>query len=80
MLAALVKAHPDTVENHCRLAQAYIVQGDRESALPYLCTCVRRKAELRHDEHILVDELVKESNNPQCPTSASSPSHPGSTR
>jgi hypothetical protein len=67
MLALLVKKHPDNVENHCRLAEAYIVQGDVPSAVPELCTCLRHKKELRHDEQKLLDTLKSDAGNPQCP-------------
>jgi hypothetical protein len=67
LLVALVKAHPDNVAYHCRLAEAYIVQGDIASALPELCTCERRKAELRKDEQKLPATLRSDAGNPQCP-------------
>jgi hypothetical protein len=67
MLIELVKKHPNNVENDCRLAEAFIVQGDLPSALPELCICVRRKAELRHDEQKLPATLRSNAGNPHCP-------------
>ena len=67
MLEGLVKAHPNTLENHLRLAEAYVALGDPGSAKPYLCHCLTHKAQLRRDDQQLLDHLVSDAGNPQCP-------------
>jgi hypothetical protein len=68
MLEALVKAHPQTLENRLRLGEAYVVQGDRGAAMPHLCVVLGRKTELRRDEQHLLGQLFSDMGNPQCPT------------
>ncbi len=67
LLEGLVKAHPEVIENHLRLAEAYIALGDPGPATTYLCRCLARKAELRRDEQALLDHLFADANNPKCP-------------
>jgi hypothetical protein len=67
LLEGLVKAHPDRLENHLRLAEAYLALGDPKPATPYLCRCVARRAELRRDDQQLLDHLIADANNPSCP-------------
>jgi hypothetical protein len=66
MLVALIKKYDD-VENHLRLAEALLSQGDVASAVPELCICIQRKGELRHDEQILLETLLSDANHPTCP-------------
>lgn len=67
LLEELVKNHPEVLENHLRLAEAYISLGDPGSATTYLCRCLARKNELRRDEQGLLDHLFADANNPKCP-------------
>jgi hypothetical protein len=66
LLEGLVKAHPHTLENQLRLAEAYIALGDPAPALPYLCNCQGRKADLRRDDQILLTHLFSDAGNPRC--------------
>ena len=70
LLEGLVKAHPQTLENKLRLAEAYIALGDPAPAQPYLCTCQARKADLRRDDQLLLEHLFADAGNPHCPTVA----------
>ena len=67
LLEALVKAHPHTLENQLRLAEAYIALGDPAPAQPYLCTCQARKADLRRDDQLLLAHLFADAGNVRCP-------------
>ncbi len=58
LLEGLTKQHPDVLENHLRLAEAYIALGDPTPALPHLCTCIAGRARLRRDDQQLLDRLV----------------------
>jgi hypothetical protein len=66
MLEGLVKAHPNTLENYLRLAEAYVFQGDPGSARTYLCRCVAGKATLRRDDQLLLEHLLSDAGNPRC--------------
>lgn len=78
LLEGLVKAHPGTLENQLRLAEAYISLGDPQPATPYLCRCQGRKADLRRDDQLLLEHLFADAGNPHCPTppAASPAPHP----
>ncbi len=67
MLEGLVKAHPETLENHLRYAEALIALGDPEPATESLCRAVAGKSKLRKDEQSLVDKLVQDAGSPACP-------------
>ena len=69
LLAALVRDHPDRVENHLRLAEAYIALSDRAPAEPHLCVCLAQRGALRRDEQQLLDQLVTAAGTPRCRTS-----------
>lgn len=58
LLEGLVSAHPETLENQLRLAEAYIALGDPDPAAPSLCICIARRSELRRDDQKLLDQLV----------------------
>lgn len=75
LLEGLVKKHPEQMENHLRLAEAYISLGDPAPAAPYLCRARARRAELRKDDQTLLDHLITDAGNPTCPgaPAASSP-------
>jgi len=57
LLEELATQRPDVVENHLRLAEAYIMLGDPIPALPHLCYCLAHKTALRRDEQALLDRL-----------------------
>jgi hypothetical protein len=73
LLEGLVKAHPEQVENHLRLAEAYIALGDPGPATPYLCRCRARRAELRRDDQLLLDHLLSDAGHPSCPATPAVP-------
>jgi hypothetical protein len=73
LLEGLFKAHPGTLENSLRLAEAYVALGDPKTAETYLCRCLPRKAELRRDEQQLHDHLFADAGNPRCPTAPAAP-------
>lgn len=70
LLEGLVKEHPEQLENHLRLAEAYIALGDPAPATPYLCRCLARRVDLRRDEQQLLDHLFADAGHPRCPTAA----------
>jgi hypothetical protein len=70
LLEGLVKAHPGTLENQLRLAEAYISLGDPGPATTYLCRCQTRKGDLRRDDQLLLEHLFADAGNPHCPTVA----------
>jgi hypothetical protein len=79
MLEGLLKKYPNSLENHLRLGEAYLVQGDGGSALPHLCYAQAHKAELRHDDQLLLERLFSDAGNPRCPTAppaAATPAQP----
>jgi hypothetical protein len=73
LLEGLVKAHPHTLENQLRLAEAYISLGDPAPAATYLCRCLARKGDLRRDDQLLLDHLYADAGSPRCPTPAAAP-------
>ena len=66
LLEGLVKAHPEVPENNLRLGEAYLSQGDKDSAVPYLCFAQAKKAALRHDDQALLEHLFADAGNPTC--------------
>lgn len=66
MLEQLVQEHPDAVENHLRLAEAYIALGDPEPAAPHLCVCLAQRDALRRDDQQLLDNLLATAGTPEC--------------
>ena len=67
LLEGLVEKRPDVIENHLRVAEAYIALGDAEPAKPHLCICVAGRDRLRNDEQVLLMQLLKDAGNPTCP-------------
>jgi hypothetical protein len=67
LLERLVQAHPDALENHLRVAEAYIALGDPAPATPHLCRCVAGESALRPDDRRLLAQLVAAAGAPQCP-------------
>jgi hypothetical protein len=66
LLEGLVAAHPETPENHLRLAEGYIALGDPGPARPHLCICLAHKSALRRDEQQLLSELMADAGSPSC--------------
>jgi hypothetical protein len=67
LLTALVRDHPGRIENHLRLAEAYVALHDSAPAEPHLCVCLAARSELRPDEQRLLDQLVAAAGTPGCP-------------
>lgn len=57
MLEELARDRPEVVENHLRLAEAYISLGDPQPACPHLRRCVNEMNVLRSDEQRLLEQL-----------------------
>ena len=71
MLNKQAKKRPDIVQNHLRVAEAYLALGDPDPAKPHLCECMARRAELRGDEQLLLDQLLIDADGFECsPVSA----------
>ena len=66
LLEQLEAAHPEVLENHLRLAEAYIALGDHAPAEPHLCACLANRSALRPDEQQLLDQLVRVTGAPDC--------------
>jgi len=74
MLEGLVQTHPEVLENHLRLAEAYIALGDPAPAGPHLCRCLADKAVLRLDDQRLLQQLIDDAGLPPCaPTTGAPP-------
>ena len=52
---------PDELENHLRLAEAYLALGDPEPATTSLCRCRDAREALRRDERVLLDRLLEQA-------------------
>lgn len=70
LLEGLVAAQPEVIENHLRLAEAYIALGDMPPAVPHLCRCLANTDRLRHDEQALLINLWRDAGSPACPLPA----------
>jgi hypothetical protein len=66
LLEGLVRDHPESLENHLRLAEAYITLDDPEPAAPHLCFCLEGRYGLRPDDQVLLDQLVAAAGSPDC--------------
>ena len=66
LLEGLVRTHPDVLENHLRLAEAYIALGDPGPAGPHLCRCLAHKVALRPDDQRLLQQLIDDARLPPC--------------
>jgi hypothetical protein len=58
LLEGLVEQHPHDLENHLRLAEAYVALGDPSPAVPHLCLCLANKSVLRRDDQALLSMLI----------------------
>jgi len=68
LLEGLVRSRPDVLENHLRLAEAYIALNDPAPAAPHLCRCLANEAALRPDDRKLLHQLVHGTSLPPCST------------
>ena len=66
LLEGLAQTHPKVLENHLRLAEAYIALGDPAPAGPHLCRCLADKAALRPDDQKLLQQLIEGAGLPPC--------------
>jgi len=66
LLEGLVRDHPSSLENHLRLAEAYIALGDPDPAGPALCSSLEHRETLRRDDQQLLDQLVATTGTPDC--------------
>ncbi len=66
LLEELTEKRPDVLENHLRLAEAYIALGDHDPAKEHLCIAAAGKARLRLDDQALLNQLFKDAGNPRC--------------
>ena len=71
LLEQQVKAWPHVVENHLRLAEAYVALGDASPAKPHLCRCLAQKLALRRDDQALLAQLVLDAGDLSCPAAPS---------
>lgn len=74
LLEGLVQTHPEVLENHLRLAEAYIALGDPAPAGPHLCHCLADKAALRPDDQMLLQQLIDGAGLPPCAPTTVTPS------
>jgi hypothetical protein len=82
MLAKLCERHPDTLENHLRVAEAYVALGDPEPAFPHLCRCDRERARLRPSDQRVLDKVVQDAGGKAalgCPASGPAAAAPSAT-
>lgn len=70
LLEGLVEEYPDTLENHLRLAEAYIALSDPVPASPHLCRCIARKSALRRDDQALLNMMIAGAGPLHCPGTA----------
>lgn len=73
LLEGLVQAHPEVIENHLRVGEAYIALGDPDPAKEHLCKCQAEQARMRRDDRALLTQLMKDAGNPKCPPAGSPP-------
>jgi hypothetical protein len=66
LLEGVTREYPNAVENHLRLAEAYVALGDPAPAQPELCVCLAGRSALRRDDQRLLDELVETAGAPDC--------------
>ena len=73
LLEGLVEQRPDVVENHLRLAEAYIALNDPDPARPHLCLCLAHQSQLRGDDQRLLAHLIADAGQPTCGQAAGDP-------
>lgn len=67
ILEELVQKRPDLLENHLRVAEAYIALNDPDPAKEHLCICKAGQDRMRRDDRALLQQLLKDAGNPKCP-------------
>jgi len=60
MLEELTAQRPDDIENHLRVAEAYISLGDPGPACPHLLRCIAEVSSLRADDQRLLEQLMND--------------------
>lgn len=70
MLEELAARRPDVIENHLRLAEAYVALGDPIPAAPHLCACLSGETMLRRDDRELLSELLGRGSRLRCTAAA----------
>jgi hypothetical protein len=73
LLEGLAREHPEVLENHLRLAEAYVSLNDPEPAVDHLCRCAGRRGQLRRDEQFLLDELLDRAAPVECESAEDEP-------
>jgi len=71
LLESLVAEQPARLDNHLRLAEAYLALGDPAPAEPSLCRCRDSRDALRRDERLLLDRLLSQAAPLRCPAPVS---------
>jgi hypothetical protein len=66
LLEELTVQMPDVVQNHLRLAEAYIALSDPVPAEPHICTCLAQRDQLRPDDQRLLDQLIRTVGPARC--------------
>jgi hypothetical protein len=61
LLEQLVDDRPDLLDNHLRVAEAYVALGDPDPAFEHLCRCQAERAKLRADAQRLLDKLIEDA-------------------
>lgn len=77
ILETLVKTDPDLLQNHLRLAEAYVALGDKDSARAPLCRVLSSLQSLRGDEVKLARSLERDVGDLTCPSETTAPLPPG---
>jgi hypothetical protein len=70
LLEELVAKRPDRLDNHLRLAEAYLALGDPAPANASLCRCSSGREALRRDERLLLDRMLQQAEPLRCPAPA----------
>jgi tetratricopeptide (TPR) repeat protein len=66
LLEELARTRPDVLENHLRLAEAYLALGDPDPATDHLCRCVGSREGLGRDDRELLESLLEQSGRLPC--------------
>ncbi|MBK8264154.1 MAG: hypothetical protein IPK80_22800 [Nannocystis sp.] len=61
LLEAEVMAHPERLEGHLRLAEAYVAFGESDPAMPHLCAALAGEARLGADDRRLLARLIADA-------------------
>jgi hypothetical protein len=66
LLEELAGGRPELLENHLRLAEAYVALGDPDPAKDHLCRCAGAREALGRDDRELLDSLLEQSGPVSC--------------